>query len=505
MSWRRLPFKWRTLKTPLISLFFLLVLYQFAFAELNLIGEFENGRPRDVFVRGNYAYLSNWNEGVKIVDISDLYQPQETGEFPSSGAAGIDVVTDCLYLASGNSGLKILDVSKPDKPSELSTLPLSGFAEDVSVSGGYAFVACGNEGVKIVDVSNSTAPCEVGNLDTIGYAWRLSAEGNYCYLADGSGGLVVLDVSNKGLPVEAGSYPIDLARDVCISGSYAFVASWSEGLKIFNISDPREPQETGKSTGIGDATGVCVAGNFAYVASYTSGLRVVDISNVYSPEEVDFSTTSGYAFKTFVRGENIFLADDENFLIFRFSNASEIYSIGGCVKNFYGIGAGEVMMNLTGAGISFATDSNGYYEFINLSTGHYKITPSKNNFIFEPYAINIFLDADKTQQNFMATELKVTGGEVEVRGEQNGYINPMRGEKLTVYLRPVAAGRVSVKIFNLLGELLLEKSEEVLSGVDSYIKWAGVNKGGEIVASGIYLLYVKGAGFNVKKKIAVVK
>ena len=36
-------------------------------------------RPRDIEVRDNYAYVANGNDGLRIVDVSDAYNPIEVG------------------------------------------------------------------------------------------------------------------------------------------------------------------------------------------------------------------------------------------------------------------------------------------------------------------------------------------------------------------------------------------------------------------------------------------
>jgi len=95
-------------------------------------------------------------------------------------------------------------------------------------------------------------------------------------------------------------------------------------------------------------------------------------------------------------------------------------------------------------------------------------------------------------------------GEVKVQGGENGYVNPLKGEVAKIHFWPSVPGTVNVEIFTLIGLLVWEKSKEVL-GIQDFIEWDCRNTENDIVASGIYIVYVEGPGIRATKKVAVLK
>src|SRR5688572_22421285 len=62
----------------------------------------------------------------------------------------------------------------------------SGEANDVAVSGNYAYVADRPDGLQVIDMSNPASPQRVGGYDTSGIAYGVAVSGNYAYVADGT-------------------------------------------------------------------------------------------------------------------------------------------------------------------------------------------------------------------------------------------------------------------------------------------------------------------------------
>ncbi len=95
-------------------------------------------------------------------------------------------------------------------------------------------------------------------------------------------------------------------------------------------------------------------------------------------------------------------------------------------------------------------------------------------------------------------------GVVKIQGGKNGYVNPLKGEQAEIHFWPSAPGTVAVEIFDLIGLLVWEKSKAVTGAQDS-IKWNCRNSENDLVASGIYVVFVKGPGIKATKKVAVMK
>jgi hypothetical protein len=168
-------------------------------------------------------------------------------------------------------------------PTALSFVSIPGFANNVDVSGNFAYVAAGSAGLRVVDVSDRHAPHIVGALDTPGNANDVRVVGNRAYIADGSAGLRIVDVTNPAVPVALGSFDTaGEANDLVVVGNRVYVADGPAGLQIIDVSDPQAPVYVGTFDTPGIARGVDVSGNIAVIAD-GSALRIVDVSNPASP------------------------------------------------------------------------------------------------------------------------------------------------------------------------------------------------------------------------------
>ncbi len=87
----------------------------------------------------------------------------------------------------------------------------------------------------------------------------------------------------------------------------------------------------------------------------------------------------------------------------------------------------------------------------------------------------------------------------------NNLFNPKKDRPVTIRYDLVRAGQVSIKIYNIAGELVyvLVDGEEA-EGAGS-VDWDGRNKDGKFVASGLYLVHIIAPGFKDTKKVVVVK
>ncbi len=207
-----------------------------------------------VAVSGNYAYLANNNDGLRIIDITDPQNPVLKGNVPesmlgNSQAYGVTISGNYAYLANGNAGLRIIDITDPQNPvlkgNVLESLMGSGNAVGVAVSGNYAYLANNTDGLRIIDITDPQNPVLKGNvLESLmgsGYANGVAVSGNYAYLANSSDGFRLIDITNPQSPVLKGNVPESMlgngqAYGVMVSGNYAYIANISDGFRILNVS-----------------------------------------------------------------------------------------------------------------------------------------------------------------------------------------------------------------------------------------------------------------------------
>ena len=97
-----------------------------------------------------------------------------------------------------------------------------------------------------------------------------------------------------------------------------------------------------------------------------------------------------------------------------------------------------------------------------------------------------------------------TAGWIRIQGGEEGYVNPNKGEGLTIHFDAAHAGTVKVKIYTLRGQLVWEKNKET-DGEEDFILGDCKNTEGTVVASGVYVLYIDGPGIKNVRKAAILK
>jgi len=241
----------------------------------------------DIEASGDLAFMTAYDQGVRILDVSRLPEHEEVARFQTDGTArGLDVEGGLLYVAeqhSEGSRLRILDVTIPSAPTSLASVEIPGKPiEDVRVAGSYAFVANHYHGLVIVDVADPAAPAIVSSMDVGGIVVDVEISGDFAYLVMDSypDGLKVVDVSDPASPQLVASLA-PAAREARIVGMLLLLATFQEGLQIFDIADPAAPQLLASIPAIDRVTAVSVAGGLAYLVD--GGLRVVDLSNPSHP------------------------------------------------------------------------------------------------------------------------------------------------------------------------------------------------------------------------------
>ncbi len=220
-------------------------------------------------VLDNRMYLMYPDSGLRIVDISDKYYPQEL----FSGKIGYacnnlcvveDTIVNLIYLllATDSSGLVILDVTDESNVFTAGVCDINAELKDVKVYNDYAYFAAGDSGIVIVDVSDKNNPVVVSECSTNGNAIdvEIDESNNILYALNDSTGMVCIDVSDKENPTligewqEAGDY-----TDLFIDGIFAYLCDNNVGLRVLNISNPQTPYQkkiyTDTSIRMGEAFG----------------------------------------------------------------------------------------------------------------------------------------------------------------------------------------------------------------------------------------------------------
>jgi hypothetical protein len=199
-------------------------------------------------------------------------------------ANNVDVSGNFAYVAAGTTGLQVVDVTDRRAPRIVGAFDTPGNANDVKVVGTRAYVADGSAGLRIIDITDPTRPQLLGSLDTPGNAVDVAVAGDRVFLADGASGLRIIDVSNptapQGLGAVATSGPV---KGVAVAGNLAVVANGSAGIQVIDVTDPTRPTVLGSRSTGGDARDVVLSGNFAFVADFSQSFTSVDLSDPRNP------------------------------------------------------------------------------------------------------------------------------------------------------------------------------------------------------------------------------
>ena len=325
-----------------------------------------------------------WIGGLRTLDVSDPFNPQPLGFYVSPGESNfISLVDDYIYMNKksvetlfidisdlnnptlagslntrfGNAylsgyllfiGMKIFDVSNPLNPILLGEAVFQGGAEDVTVSGNFAFITIrkfwdGNNWrdgqIRIFDISDPVNPTEIGFYESSGDVANISyanytliiSEGVYPNVStseEGSG-LRIMDVTNPALPEPIGFFETPgVSMDVVVRDHYAFVLTLYGGISVVNIQDISNPTQIGYYNSPGKPKDLSLKDNLAYLADGNGGLRIVDISDLTNPVEVGSYETGDSFSKIDVSGDFAYvLYGAAGIHILDISNPLDIYEV----------------------------------------------------------------------------------------------------------------------------------------------------------------------------------
>jgi hypothetical protein len=211
------------------------------------------GTPVDISIAGEYAYVADFAQGLRILDFRDPTHITDRGRYITTGTANsMQVVDHLIFLADRGyvgdsqpgSGLQIIDVSDPDRPILQGNYALVEGGVDVQVIGALAYVIEDRRGVHILDIHDTAHPVFRGKYERDGELRKLFLAGNLLYnIAYGE--LLIVDTSNPDYPMLIGKADVSDGTDILVQDNIAYIATWKMGLLIFDVSDPSNPKLLG--------------------------------------------------------------------------------------------------------------------------------------------------------------------------------------------------------------------------------------------------------------------
>lgn len=279
---------------------------------------------QDIQIVGDLMYLAARTGGLQIYSIASL--PMLLSKLPeASPAYAVRVVGNYAYLACYDQGLKIVDVSDPTNPRLISSTPVVGWSVDLEVANGIAYIAAQNSGLYVYSVLNPANPQRLAFDRCTPLA--IKVQGDYAYVSDGDVNNVVRVYDIGYPPASWQTARVQLPpspRGLTIFGSYAYVTDRYSGVRVLDISAPAQTTEVGFREMAGEMVNATVSEQRLYLSGGESGLHILEIWNPQQPMLVhswpapgwnvppDRHFRKGYIISARVRGNIIYALDKYN-------------------------------------------------------------------------------------------------------------------------------------------------------------------------------------------------
>lgn len=281
----------------------------------------------------------------------------------------IDVVGNYAYLACYNDGLKIVDITDSSHPVvhdgiNLSTSGTTAYLMDVKVKDGYAYMAYDRDGFVIADVSDISSPALVtSTYDESSFISGISIFGHYAYLTHHEDGILVFDLANPESPEFMKNVKIETYGGmknlfgIITSSHYIFVTSTDEnaGVSILDVTDSENPSFVSKFDIAGFTEEISVSGNYLLTTTQDS-VSVITIEYPDIPSrnsEYDYSKTM-LTPSLATLDSQAYIGVDNKIITLDFSDSFNLVE-----TSFIEVGTQPELKTFSADGILFVTDNSG--------------------------------------------------------------------------------------------------------------------------------------------------
>jgi len=146
-----------------------------------------------LFISGNYAYVGDASTGLKIVNISDPFNPKFIRTYsPGEVVGSIFISEDILYIGQYGEGiLTAKNNPSGETPSLLGKYKTRSSVEEATVKDGILVASEGSGGLEILDVTDPQNIDFVQYLQIPGFAWASVITDDYIFTAAGAAGVLI--------------------------------------------------------------------------------------------------------------------------------------------------------------------------------------------------------------------------------------------------------------------------------------------------------------------------
>ncbi|MFW9923227.1 MAG: hypothetical protein ACFFDW_08085 [Candidatus Thorarchaeota archaeon] len=276
-------------------------------------------RLNDIFIIDHYALVTEFDENkLFVLDLSNPVEPMIVTSLAINSRIMNSVINGNYMYLSTNDGLRIVDISDITHPSIIGTLLISSGGGFLTFDDNFLFVCKGDEGLDIIDVTTKSNPQIIATYNELGMLVKAAIKDNIAYITNALSGLIFLDICDKYSPIKIGEWNIfGNTVDVHIVDDYLFLADYFNGLRIFNISDLSNIQKTASVTPMYNSliirsyyNHIFVDENYVYFLS-ADGMVIFSVEDKTNPYYVSNYTYSGTPNEIFVY-ENYTYVIDKN-------------------------------------------------------------------------------------------------------------------------------------------------------------------------------------------------
>jgi len=301
-------------------------------------------------VYSNHAYVAT-DSGLYIVNVSNVSNPWEAGNYPYGGYTGIFMLNSPLkfiYLADIDV-IRIIDVCDSSNPQLVDSVQTPGAAFDIwttkeAGSEAYVFVADAFEGLGVYDCnqpSNVQWLYQYGEADN---AYDVVVQGSYLYIADCRAGVKIIDISNPQSPQEIASFDHgewwNCYFAIGIQETIIYTTSDDWVFRAVSIADPTSPYQIDSVLTQGYGRGsVAISETLAFKAeSWLQGINIKDPANMDTLKSYDFGASSCY--DIFAQDTLIFcaLVEPSGLAIISYGDPNNPTKIGSLSTTYAGVG-----------------------------------------------------------------------------------------------------------------------------------------------------------------------
>jgi len=258
---------------------------------------FEDVWWEEILAVRSRLYVSEFNYGVTIFDISNPALPTRLGLFRNIVFPGAIYIGDSLsYVYNYQTDeVAVTDLRTVGQWRILSRLNVGGYVASILEADSLLILCRGRDGISFYSREDPLNPRLCSTVPTNGqYAYKAVVVGSLVYAAVSRNGLMVLDAANLDSVVVISQDNLPYPRALAFHNNHIFVGRTSYGLGVYALENPLQPVEISSfrpDLWISDVTAYNGA---IYIPRLSRGLLTLDGADPSMPDTAELN--SDYAF-----------------------------------------------------------------------------------------------------------------------------------------------------------------------------------------------------------------